>query len=718
MTYKQKLYSHPGEKRRKKSPEESEQSLTQDTINREFVKNVWGNKYSQGRYSMNDLSDIMTDTIIQIEQNYPNPLSPKRVKGLLRNFKYIIPGGSVLFGIGSKKPVSISNCFVIPSMLDSYGGIFRTDEQSAQIMKRRGGVGVDLSNIRHEGSKVNNSAMTSTGVVPFADRLSRTTEEVAQDGRRGALMISIDGTHKDAMKMVDAKLDESKINGANISIKINNKSTEPLISARNNSLIPRIAEAMHKSAEPGILFWDTIIEQSPADCYEDEGFKTVSTNPCGELPLSPYSSCLLMHLVLTAYVDKPFTDKAEFLFDKFAEDVIVAQRIMDDLVDLELEKIEQIISKINSDVEPDEVKETEFTLWKNVHKQLKNSRRTGLGWMGLADTLAALGIKYDSNDAIQFASDIQYEVATNSYKSSIIMAKERGAFPVFNHSKEYDHVFVDRILNAVDDDKEYGTYYAKYGRRNISNLTIAPTGSMSILRQVSSGMEPVFELKYNRKVYVGRNEVQFQVFHHGFKVWYDTNIDKLPFDNKPIDKLSEEEFEEARKLSPYAGSTTFEIDPLQKIRMQGAIQKYNDHAVSVTHNVPTKTSVSKIVDMINLAESVGCKGFTLYREGSRNPILSRISNDQKAEKEANNASRKYAPWKSHDATKRPISIVADVSISTIGGDVYAVAIGMIDSKPYEVFTFRPTPSEIKLIRQANKFFIQKEKSKTYSLVFC
>lgn len=670
--------------------------------NKKFVEEVWNRKYSQGRFSKLELSSLVVSEIHRVEKKYPNPLSIEQISDLLVNFRKLVPGGSVIYGMGSQKPVSISNCFVIDGPEDSYGGIFRADQEAAQIMKRRGGVGFDLSKLRSRGDRINNSAEYSTGVVSFANRYSNTTLEVSQEGRRGAALLSLDANHPDALDFARAKVNENAINGANISIKINNRTD----GYHNGQMYAEIAKLMHKSAEPGLIFNDTVIEESPADCYADDGFKTIATNPCGELPLSAYSSCLLAHLNLMAYVDKPFTNEAEFMFDDFAKDVISAQRIMDDLVYIELEHIENILLKIKSDPESDEIKRVELNLWTKIHDKLLRSRRTGLGWFGLADVLASMNMRYDSDEAIEFAANIQFDMASSSYKSSIIMAKERGAFPAFSHQKEYDHVFINRILESLDDDADISKIYAKYGRRQISNLTLAPTGTLSIISGVSSGIEPVFELRYNRVVQMGSGKKTFLVYHPSFKTWYDNNVAKFEFGHKSIETLTDAEFEIIRKASPYYKSTTMEIDPFQKIRMQAAIQKYNDHAISVTHNVKANTTVLTILNMINLADELGCKGFTLYREGSRSPILSKIEDERP----------KVKSLELIDATKRPVFMAADVHITSINGEKHAVVIGMLNkATPYEVFAFKPTSDQIKMIKDAGVIDIQKVRSKEYNL---
>jgi ribonucleoside-diphosphate reductase alpha chain len=490
------------------------------------------------------------------------------------------------------------------------------------------------------------------------------------------------------------------IKNANISLRVTKNQV-----LGNPVLLNTVAEAMHSSAEPGLLFWDQIINESPADCYKDYGYKTVGTNPCGELPLNSYGQCLLLHLNLISYVDKPFTKDAEFKFEELAKDAYDAQRVLDDLVDVELEKIDQIIKKIMLDKEPNEVKLTELNLWRQIRSVMSDGRRTGLGHLGMADVFAAMGMRYASDEAIKLGVEIQKEISINSYKSSIIMAKERGSFSIFNHNKEFDHIFINRILLELDDDGLISDTYAKHGRRNISNLTIAPTGSLAIISEVSAGIEPVYELKYERIVNLG-SEKTFTVFHPMFKRWYEINGDKFEFGVKKIEDLNSEEFNTIKDVSPYSGSTTYEINPLAKIKFQGAIQQYIDHSISITHNVKGNTSVKQIKDMINLASKEGCKGFTLFREGSISGILSRIKDDKKA----------ASKFIQKDAIRRPIVLHADVKVTSISGEKFAVVIGLLDNKIYEVFCFKPSNEEIKAFKKPKACFtLSKQESKKYNL---
>jgi len=626
----------------------------------ELATNTWINKYalkdSFGNiYELNpdDTHKRLAKEIHRIEQKYPNPLSYELIFSLLEKFKYLIPGGGSLTGIGNDLQVSsLSNCFVVGNSYDSYGSIFHIDEQQVQLMKRRGGVGHDLSHLRPSGTPVKNSALTSTGIVPFMERYSNSTREVAQDGKRGALMLTLSIKHPDAENFIDAKLTEGKITGANISVKIGNdfmksvindkpyiqqfpiNSEKPLVSKEIDSkrLWDKIIHNVWKSAEPGVLFWDKIISESPADCYANMGFATISTNPCGEIPLCPYDSCRLLAINLLSYVKNPYTKDAEFDMNLFKEHTQYAQRIMDDIIDLEIEKIDKIIQKIKDDSEPDYIKSTEKSLWESVKTMAHLGRRTGLGITSEGDMLAAMGYQYGSTEGIDFAVNVQRTLATQAYISSVILAKERGAFNVFDINKEKDNPFLSRVLfNNPDIPKEILDQYKKTGRRNIACLTIAPTGTVSIMTQTTSGIEPAFGIKYKRKRKINPNDKginpdnieydkqgdafeMYNVYHHGFVKWAQIN-------GYDLRDLSDENYEKLYKISPYYQSTSADIDWVAKVAMQGQIQQWIDHSISVTVNIPNETTEEIVSELYMTAWKSGCKGISVYREGSREGIL-------------------------------------------------------------------------------------------------
>ncbi len=669
-------------------------------VNKYALKDSYGNIYE---LSPDEMHKRLAKEIARIEKKYPNPLSEAELYDLFKNFKYIIPQGGPMTGIGNKYQIaSLSNCFVIGEQnpADSYGGIMKTDQEQVQLMKRRGGVGHDLSHIRPKGSPVFNSALTSTGVVPFMERFSNSTREVAQDGRRGALMLSISIKHPDAEDFINAKLEQGKITGANVSIKIdddfmnavrNNKTyTQQFpVDSKNPKakqeikaieLWNKIIHNAWKSAEPGILFWDTITKESVADCYADLGFKTVSTNPCGEIPLCPNDSCRLLAINLYSYIDNPFTEKAKFNFDLFKKHVAYAQRIMDDIIDLELEKIDAIIDKIDKDPEVEEVKRIEKNLWLKIKQKAEEGRRTGVGITAEGDMHAALNLKYASENSIDFSVEVHKTLAIEAYRSSVNMAKERGAFKVFDAKKELNNPFIDRIKNT---DKELYKEMQKYGRRNIALLTIAPTGTTSLMTQTTSGIEPVFMPVYKRRRKVNPNDIdvnvayvddlgdsweEFNVFHHHFKTWLKINnyeVDK-------IESLNDNQINEIIEKSPYYKSTSNDIDWLAKVRMQGAIQKWVDHSISVTVNLPNSASEELVSKLYIEAWKSGCKGATVYRDGSRDGVL--ISN-----KKADIITETHSP-------KRPKAVDADVVRFQNNRDKWIAFVGLIDNKPYEIFT--------------------------------
>jgi ribonucleoside-diphosphate reductase alpha chain len=632
----------------------------------QLAATVWVNKYaikdSEGNiYELtpDDMHWRLANELARIEKNYPNPLTADLIYSLLKDFKYIIPQGGPMAGIGNNFQISsLSNCFVIGNQCDSYGGIMKTDEEQVQLMKRRGGVGHDLSHIRPKGSPVKNTALTSTGVVPFMERYSNSTREVAQDGRRGALMLTISIKHPDADDFIDAKTDLSKVTGANISIKIDDEFMRCVIEGKPyiqqfpiDSPTPKVTKSIDaqklwqkiihnawKSAEPGVIFWDTVIRESVPDSYADLGFKTTSTNPCGEIPLCPYDSCRLLAINLYSYVINPFTKKAYFDFDLFKEHVAYAQRIMDDILDLELENIDKIIAKIDSDPEPFDIKRTERELWVKIKDKAIQGRRTGIGITGEGDMLAALGLQYGSDVAIDFSEEVHKTLALNVYKSSVRLAIDRGAFPIFDFEKEKNNPFINRLF-AIDPELE--EEMKKHGRRNISMLTIAPTGSVSILTQTTSGIEPVFSIFYKRRRKVNPNDKtvkisfvdelgdaweEYNVFHPKFLTWLEINGYSI---NDIISNFSDDKINELIQQSPYYHATSTDVDWVAKVRMQGRIQKYVDHSISVTINLPEKVEENLIDTLYRTAWESGCKGVTVYREGSRSGVLISANNEKK-----------------------------------------------------------------------------------------
>ncbi|MFA9388580.1 MAG: adenosylcobalamin-dependent ribonucleoside-diphosphate reductase [Prolixibacteraceae bacterium] len=677
----------------------------------DLAARVWVNKYalkdSHGNIfelTPDDMHHRLAKEIARIEKNYDNPMSENELYAVLKDFKYIVPQGGPMTGIGNEFQVaSLSNCFVIGNdgKSDSYGGIMKIDQEQVQLMKRRGGVGHDLSHIRPKGSPVKNSALTSTGLVPFMERFSNSTREVAQDGRRGALMLSVLIKHPDSEQFIDAKMEQGKVTGANVSVKIDDEfmqavesgtpyvqsypvhSSEPSFAKEIDAskLWGKIVYNAWKSAEPGILFWDTIIRESVPDCYADLGYRTVSTNPCGEIPLCPYDSCRLLAINLYSYVEHPFTKEAKFNFDLFKKHVKLAQRVMDDIIDLELEKIDGIIQKIDMDPEGDEIKRTELLLWNNIKNKAQEGRRTGVGITAEGDMLAALGLQYGSENATDFSEEIHKTITLEAYRSSVEMARERGAFHIYDAKRERNNPFVNRIKDA---DPELHAEMEKYGRRNIALLTIAPTGTTSLMTQTSSGIEPVFLPVYRRRRKVNPNDKdvhvdfvddigdsweEYVVFHHKFKIWMEVNGYDM---NK---RYSSEELDEMISKSPYFGATSNDVDWLSKVRMQGRIQKWVDHSISVTINMPEDAKEDLVGSVYLEAWKSGCKGVTVYREGSRSGVL--ISDKKKGQKGTEGG--KFP-------TKRPEELDADVVRFQNNREKWIAFIGLINGRPYEIFT--------------------------------
>ena len=680
-----------------------------------LAANVWMNKYalknSEGdlfELTPDDMHHRIANEIERIEKKYPNPFTADEIFQFIKNFKYIIPQGSPMAGIGNIFQVSsLSNCFVIGENIktDSYGGILKVDQEQVQLMKRRGGVGHDLSHIRPAGSPVKNSALTSTGIVPFMERYSNSTREVAQDGRRGALMLSVSIQHPDAADFIDAKMEQGKVTGANISVKIDDKfmkavkkdgkytqqfpieSKNPKIKKEIDArpLWNKIIYNAWKSAEPGILFWDTVKRESIPDCYADLGFETLSTNPCGEIPLCAYDSCRLLAINLLSYVENPFTTNANFNSQLFTKHVHAAQRMMDDIIDLEIEKIDGILNKIDSDPEDVETKRIERNLWRNIREKSIQGRRTGIGITAEGDMLAALGSQYGSKEAINFSTEVHKLLAIETYRSSVDLARERGSFPIFDIERERENPFIKRIKEAAPN-----VYHnmEKYGRRNIAMLTIAPTGSVSICTQTSSGIEPVFMVSYKRRRKVNPNDKnvnisftdevgdsweEYRVFHHQFIKWlkiHDYNIDE-------ISNLNETELAKIIKKSPYYKATANDINWINKVKMQGSIQKWIDHSISVTVNIPKETDEKLIGKIYETAWESGCKGMTIYRDGSRTGVL--VSNEDNKEADPNAFTDTKAP-------SRPKVIEAKVVRFQNDYEKWVAVIGTIDNKPYEIFT--------------------------------
>ena len=686
----------------------------------ELAARVWATKYALKdsfghlyELTPDDMHHRIASEIARIEKKYPNPMSEEQVFELLKNFRYIVPQGSPMAGIGNHFQVgSLSNCFVIglDGQPDSYGGIIKIDEEQVQLMKRRGGVGHDLSHIRPQGSPVKNSALTSTGLVPFMERYSNSTREVAQDGRRGALMLTVSIKHPDSESFIDAKMTEGKVTGANVSVRIDDAfmqaavdgaeytqqfpidSDNPLYTKKIDAskLWNKIVHNAWKSAEPGVLFWDTITRESVPDCYADLGFRTISTNPCGEIPLCPYDSCRLIAVNLYSYVVNPFTKDAYFDFEKFAEHIGYAQRMMDDIIDLEMEKIEAILAKIQQDPETEEVKQTELNLWKKIRSKTLKGRRTGVGTTAEGDMVAAMGLTYGTDEATEFSVSVHKALALASYRSSVNMARERGAFEIYDAKREENNPFIGRIREA---DPELYEQMVKYGRRNIACLTIAPTGTTSILTQTTSGIEPVFLPVYKRRRKVnpsdkdvrvdyvdesGDSFEEYIVYHHKFITWMETNGIEVRHD------YTQEQLEELVARSPYYKATSNDVDWLNKVRMQGAVQKWVDHSISVTINLPNDISEEMVGKLYVEAWRSGCKGCTVYRDGSRSGVLISLAGDGKNKKKKGEAAH-YMAEEEH-ILKRPDELEADVVRFQNNKEKWIAFIGLIDNRPYEIFT--------------------------------
>lgn len=692
----------------------------------ELAARVWVNKYAMKdslgaiyEKSPEDMHWRIANEIARMEKKYKNPLDAQQIFDLLDHFRYVVPAGSPMTGIGNNHQVaSLSNCFVIglDGDADSYGAILKIDEEQVQLMKRRGGVGHDLSHIRPKGSPVNNSALTSTGLVPFMERYSNSTREVAQDGRRGALMLSVSIKHPDSEAFIDAKMTEGKVTGANVSVKIDDAFMQAVVedkpyvqqfpidaaSPKVRMEIParklwdKIVHNAWKSAEPGVLFWDTILRESIPDCYADLGFRTVSTNPCGEIPLCPYDSCRLLCLNLYSYVDKPFTSEATFDFAKFARHVQLAQRIMDDIVDLEMEKIDLIMEKIKLDPQSDEVKRTEYHLWEKIKRKSGMGRRTGVGITAEGDMIAAMGLRYGTQEATDFSVEVHKSLAINAYRSSVTLAEERGAFEVFDAEREKNNPFINRLREA---DPQLYDDMLKHGRRNIACLTIAPTGTTSLMTQTTSGIEPVFMPVYKRrrKVNPGDTDVhvdfvdevgdsfeEYIVYHQKFLTWMQVNgIDATK-------KYSQDEIDQLVARSPYYKATANDVDWLMKVRMQGAIQKWVDHSISVTVNLPNHVDEALVNKLYVEAWRSGCKGCTIYRDGSRSGVMIAVSKkDKKKEKEHQETPE---PITAASFTRplvqetRPKELDCDVVRFQNNKEKWVAFVGLLDGYPYEIFT--------------------------------
>ncbi|MCI7562796.1 MAG: adenosylcobalamin-dependent ribonucleoside-diphosphate reductase [Bacteroidales bacterium] len=698
--------------RKEQNKEEILKSCTEYFKGDTLAADVWINKYAlrdgDKVYELNpdEMHRRLAREFARIEHKYKNPLSEDDIYELLKDFKYIIPQGSPMAGIGNNfQVVSLSNCFVIgnPANSDSYGGILKIDQEQVQLMKRRGGVGHDLSHIRPKMSPVKNSALTSTGIVPFMERYSNTTKEVAQGGRRGALMLSISIKHPDAEDFIDAKMELNKITGANVSVKIDDEFMRCVVSGKpykqqfpinsdNPSVIKEIdarelwKKIIHnawQSAEPGVLFWDTIIRESVPDCYASFGFKTISTNPCGEIPLCAYDSCRLLAINLYSYVKHPFTPEAEFDFELFKQHVQKGQKLMDDLIDLEMEKIERILEKIESDPEPEGIKRTEKELWLNIKMKCLEGRRTGFGITAEGDMLAAMGLTYGTDEATAFAVEVQKTLACSAYRSSALMARDRGAFPIYDYKLEENNPFIQRLRSA---DEELYSLMKQYGRRNIALLTIAPTGSVSICTQTSSGIEPAFLISYRRRRKVNPNDSEatisftddegqaweeYNVLHHKFAVWAEINGYNVA---DLVHKYTDEQLQEVIAKSPYNNATANCVNWVNKVKMQGAIQKWVDHSISVTVNIPKETSEEVVDKIYQTAWESGCKGMTIYRDGSRNGVL------------VSGSSKNNNTFTETKAPKRPKKLEADIIRFQNDKEKWIAVVGLYEGRPYEIFS--------------------------------
>ena len=693
-------------------------------VNKYAMKDSFGNIYEK---SPEQMHWRIANEIARIEKKYADPLSAQEIFELLDHFKYIVPAGSPMTGIGNNYQVaSLSNCFVIglDGDADSYGGIMKIDEEQVQLMKRRGGVGHDLSHIRPKGSPVNNSALTSTGLVPFMERYSNSTREVAQDGRRGALMLSVSIKHPDSEAFIDAKMEEGKVTGANVSVKLDDEFMQAVVDNKSyiqqfpvNSDKPTVTKEISarmlwdkivhnawKSAEPGVLFWDTIVNESIPDCYADLGFTTVSTNPCGEIPLCPYDSCRLLSINLFSYVDNPFTENATFNYDKFAKHVQIAQRIMDDIVDLEMEKIELIMQKIDADPQSDEVKSTERHLWEKIQRKSAMGRRTGVGITAEGDMIAAMGLRYGTQEATDFSVNVHKTLALNAYRSSVTMAQQRGAFEIYDAKREEKNPFICRIKEA---DAQLYADMQKYGRRNIACLTIAPTGTTSLMTQTTSGIEPVFMPVYKRRRKVNPNDADVHVDYvdevgdsfEEYIVYHRKFIEWMRINGYDVEKrYTQEEIDELVAKSPYYKATANDVDWLMKVRMQGAIQKWVDHSISVTVNLPNDVDEALVNKLYIEAWKSGCKGCTIYRDGSRSGVM--IAASKKERKEAvvqNVAAEKIADGADTElkdgscvppqvTERRPHELECDVVRFQNNKEKWVAFVGLLNGHPYEIFT--------------------------------
>ena len=705
------------------TPEEIKESTLKYFKGDDLATKVWATKYALkdsfgNTYELtpDDMHRRLAREIARIEKRYPNPLSEDELFELFRDFKYIVPQGSPMTGIGNDYQVaSLSNCFVIgfDGDSDSYGAIIKIDEEQVQLMKRRGGVGHDLSHIRPKGSPVKNSALTSTGIVPFMERYSNSTREVAQDGRRGALMLSVSIKHPDSETFIDAKMESGKVTGANISVKLHDDFMEaaidnkpfmqqyPVVSKNPwvtkevdaNAIWRKIVHNAWQSAEPGILFWDTIIRESVPDCYADLGYRTVSTNPCGEIPLCPYDSCRLLAINLYSYINNPFTPQASFDFELFHKHVGLAQRIMDDIIDLEMEKIDKIIAKIESDPEDNTIKNTEFQLWEKIKTKTSQGRRTGVGTTAEGDMLAALGYRYGTEEATDFSEKVHKAVALAAYSSSVTMAKERGAFSVYDAKREEKNPFIMRLKDA---DPELYKEMAKYGRRNIACLTIAPTGTTSIMTQTTSGVEPVFMPVYTRRRKVNPNDKnvrvdfidengdsweEYVVFHHKFVTWMEAN------NYSTTKHYSKEEVDELVEKSPYYKATANDVDWLKKVQMQGRIQKWVDHSISVTINLPADATEELVGKLYEEAWRCGCKGVTVYRDGSRAGVLVAVDDKKDEKKDESKKDEKTCFCYEGEHVVRPKELDCDIVRFQNAKDKWIAFVGLSSNgRPYEIFT--------------------------------
>ena len=701
----------------------------------ELAAGVFVGKYAlkdlEGNYhelTPKDMHNRLAREFARIEQKYPNPMSQDEIYDLFKDFRYVVPQGSPMSGIGNNYQIqSISNCFVIESPHDSYAGILHADQQQVQIMKRRGGVGFDISKIRPRGLSCENAARTTDGIELFMDRFSNSCREVAQGGRRGALMLSISVHHPQVIDFIKIKRDLTRVTGANISVRVTDKFMEAVQSGDQylqqwpvdsdnpeiknyvdaREIWDALIEGAHASAEPGVLFWDTAKKMTPADVYEDEGFGSTSTNPCGEIILSPGDSCRLMLVNLTSFVSNPWGKGAEFNWGKYAATVRKAQRLMDDMIDLEIEHIDKILTKIDKDPEPDHVKKIEKELWEFIKAQAIRGRRTGLGITGLGDAIAMLDQTYGSEESIKTVEEMYKWLALNSYDESITLAKERGAFPICDVKREQGHPFLERIISEllperIDD-------YHTYGRRNIANTTTAPAGSVSCLTQTTSGIEPAFQAMYKRRKKINPNDegasvdfiddlgdkwTEYTVYHHGFQQWLNSIHSPDVQDKHTSEELVE--------ISPYNNSTANEIDWRSKVQLQAAAQKWVCHAISNTTNLPSDIDVETVKDIYKLGWELGCKGITVYRDGSRSGVL--VSADD-TDQEDNSITTRHAP-------KRPETLECDIHHTTIRGERWIVLVGLLDNKPYEVMGGRADLVEIP--RRYSKGFLTKRSYKTTS----